>query len=368
MRNARVQINRSRIKRFWAAAFATIVIFCACGHVENKNTMADDPTKTEAAAPQLPPFSQDLYKFIFESDRFTNEVVPRLLDPAKVAEFLNEKLDEKTTVNQLKQAEKAAAFYDAYEAAEKFKELLNVGGRGEDDLIRRIVLGRTIARIGKPEDIATAAEVYVQTAQRVKTPVEFEQAILFFSTLGSAGDVRPLRQNFEQRLAQLEAQKGGGDQARLEYLKFQETVQTKLNDAERAAGEKTKILRSADRKIRLAEEIKAYLAIDYGFLEFLQPWAASRIRRETWAPEPDRQTVRDPKPELQNDVVTAFRRTLGQLDDFGLSDEEKESAKIQILRAVKFFGGTVDESEEQFLEQFKGTQADTLANEGFLIE
>ena len=326
---------------------------------ENNN----EQTQTPKAPP--PP---DLQKFVFESDRFTNEVVPRKLDPVVVADLLNDKIDEKSPLKVLLQAEKAAAFYDTFEIVEKYRALINSLEQSDDVLRRRIVLVRTIARVGMPADIDASKQAYEQLAPRAQALPEFYDVIALHDVLGVGTASSTLRKTLQARIASLQQFAESDDPRRLEYLEFQETVLQKLDDADRAAAQKAAILGMADRRKRIDEEIKAYLAIDYGFIEYLQPWAAMRLRRETWGQRPDQQITRDAKPELTKDIAESFRRFLEHVDKFaGPDEEDKNAARVQILRAIKFFGETISDEDEQFLAQFKGTQADILANEGFLL-
>lgn len=308
-------------------------------------------------------------KFIFKPDRFTGEVVPRKLDPAEVAKFLLERIDQNTGLKQFIQVEKVAAFYDTYEVAEKFQQFLNKGEKGGEQVRRSIVIARTIARVGEPAQVKFAGQYYDHLVTLADTPLEFEEIILLHDVLRLGGSSALLRRQIEAKTNALEARKDTDDQARLAYLKFDETVKRQLDRAERAELTRQKILGISDRQKRLKEEIKAYLTIEYGFLEYLQPWAAARLRRETWALQPPEQIVRKTDPRLREDVAKAFRDFLGKLKEMPeTSDEEKESARLRVLRAVKFFGGKVSESEESFLDLYKGTQADILANEGFLLD
>lgn len=328
--------------------------------------MAEDQN-TNPQAPKVPPPPQ-LKKFVFESDRFTGEVVPRHLDPVAVAEFLNEKINEKTPLKPLVQAEKAAAFYDVYEIAGKYRSLINTLEPSDDVLLRRIVLDRTIAKVGTPDDVAAAKQVYESIAARVQSIPEFKEAILLHDVLEIGTSSPTLRNTLRAKLTALAPQSESDGPGRLEYLELQETVSQKLEDAEKAADVKASILGKGSRKQRMDEEIKAYLAVGYGYIEFLQPWAAMRLRRETWAANPDEQTTRPQEPPLKKEVAEAFRDFLGKIDTLpGHDDDDKNAVRVQVLRAIKFFGGEISEQDEQFLQQFSGTQADTLANEGFLL-
>jgi len=364
--------NRSKafLRNYLFYVFAVLLLLVTCEH-QPKKFMNDEPITTTPPSPPSEPMSMpDLEKFIFKADSFTNEVVPRKLDPAEVAKFLLERVDEQTELKHWLQVEKAATFYDAFEVAEKFKSFLNKNESGEDGVRRSIVITRIIGRVGKPEDVEFAKRYYSYLVSKVDSLVEYKEIILLHDVLKLGNDSAPLRAKIQEKIKSLETKKDSDDEARIEYLEFQGTIEQQLSRVEKAAPVKEQILNSADRKQRMEEEIKAYLGIEYGFIEYLQPWAAARLRRETWATEPAQQTERDEKPELRAEVAKAFQEFLGKLDEvpeMKEDAEDKEGGQVQILRAIKFFGGQISDQEENFLAQYKGTQADILADEGFLL-
>jgi hypothetical protein len=373
-KQAKLRFETSKV---WLFAF--VIFFIACVSEQGKTMVNEDPLNTpsseptgESPSPEQPseqPPMPELEKFIFKPDRFTDEIVPRNLNPAAVAKFLIDRIDADTALRPFIQAEKVAAFYETTEIAEKYKSFLNRNESGGEDIHRSIVIDRIIGRVGKREDIEFARQYYNYLASRVESVIEFEEIIELHDVLGLGGNSAALRQRIQAKLGSLESRKNSDYQARLEYLKFQESIEQKMTRAEKAEQFKEQILNTGDRNQRLKEEIKVYLSIDYGFLEYLQPWAASRIRRETWALQPAEQTVRNDKFPFKEDVAKAFRAFLEKPEHFAdLPPEEKEAARISILRAIKFFGGKISQAETDFLELHKGTQADTLANEGFMLE
>lgn len=331
---------------------------------ENTPQGANTESSSSSETPSIP----ELEQFVFQADEYSSNVVPRKLEPAKVAKWLLGKIDEKTKLKHFVQVEKVAVFYDSNEVVGKYKQFLDKKESNTEDTKRSIVIARIVGRLGKSEDVEFARQYYNHLIQRADTIEEFQEVIILHEVLGFGGNSAALRQRIKTKLASLETKKDSDYQSRLEYLNFQEKVSNSLTRAEKVQPIEEKILNITDRKQRLEEEIKAYLAIQYGYLEYLQPWAAMRIRRETWASSPAEQILRKDKPPMRGDVIKAFRLFLEKLEKMSLSDKEKESAKLSILRAVKFFGGEVSELEEHFLGLNKGTQADTLANEGFLLE
>ncbi len=351
--------------RFYVCAVLILMIGC---QNQPKKIMNDDPI-TNTSLPSEPVSIPELEKFIFKADSFNKGVVPRKLDPAEVAKFLLEKITAETEFKHWVQVEKVATFYDSVEVAEKFKGFLNKSESGEEGVRRSIVIARIVGSVGKPEDVEAAKQYYVYLISKVNSLVEFKDIILLHDVLRLGKNSAPLRAKVQEKIKSLEVKQATDEEAETEYYEFQGKVEQELSRVEQAASIKDQILGSADRKKRMEEEIKAYLGIDYGFLEYLQKWAAARLRRETWAAEPSEQITRVVRPQLRADVVKTLREFFGKFDKMPdlEDDEDREAAQVQLLRAIKFFEGEISEQEENFLEQYKGKQADILANEGFQI-
>ena len=210
-----------------------------------------------------------------------------------------------------------------------------------------------------------ATQQYNGFIPKASTAEEFGDLISLHDVLKLGGNSVAIRQRVKERTADLESKKASSYGAKLDYFQSEETISNALVRAEKAADIKDKILGTSDRNKRIEEEIKAYLGIEFGYLEFIQGWSARRIRQETWAAQPTEQTERNDEQPLKKQVTKSFRDFIDKLDSFStLNDDEKKSAKIRILRAIKFFGEELSEEEESFLLPFRDTQADILSNEG----
>jgi len=310
-----------------------------------------------------------LEKFIFRPDIFEASVVPRKLASEDVAKFLLEKVEANATLKNFIQIEKVAWFYETNEVVEKFKGFLNKKEANSEEVRRSIVITRIIARLGEKEELNFAKDYYKFLVGRAESKADFEELILLYDALGPDAEAAILHQRIKTRSSELEAKKDSDEASRVAYLELAGNVTNKLTRAEKAQLVKSRILNLSDRKQRIEAEIKAYLTIEYGYTEFLEMWAAARLRRETWAVQPAEQIKRTDNSQLREDVAKLIGEFLRKLDDVpNLDKEEKTFAKIRALRAIKFFGGKVSESEETFLKQYKNEQMDVLANEGFFIK
>lgn len=323
------------------------------------------PPNSSSDTPSIP----ELENFIFKRDEYRSEIVPRKLVPSEVAKFLLGKIEKDTKLYAALQTVKVVEFYDTHEVVGKFKQFLDKNEANAEDVRRSIAFTKIIARVGTGDDIEFAKQYFVYLVGRADSIQEFEDLVSLYESIGLGGNSTALRQRIETKLKTLEAKKQGDYQASLEYHKLSDISSYKLIRAEQANKQKDKILTIKDRNQRLDEEIKAYLAVQYGYIEFLQIWAAQRLRREAWSAKLDEQTTRPENPPLNEDVAKAFRRLLDQLDKLpNMTPEGKDSLRLRSLRAIRFFGGKVSEQEEEILGMYKNEQLDILANEGFMLD
>jgi hypothetical protein len=338
-------------------------------NISQENNPPEEVIAREETPAQEPPSIPALEQFILKHDEYKADIIPRKLSPPEVAKWINGRVDKNADLWAFRQTEKVADFYDTNEIVGKFKSFLDRKEGSEEEIKRSTVIARIVGRLGRPEDVEYAVQYYHYLIQRAETIEEFQDLIILHEVLGLGGNSNALRQKIQSKLDSLQAKKEGDYKAQIEFLSFKGKINNSLMRAEKVQAVKEKILRIPDRNQRLEEEIKAYLTIEYGFLEFLQPWAAMRIRRETWAPSPEQQIIRNDQQPLKGDVVKAFRAFLEKLNqDANVSPADQDSMRLRVLRAIRFFGGNVSEEEQTFLDVHKGVQLDILANEGFLLE
>jgi len=330
---------------------------------EENNVQGESPAMP---TPEIP--MPSLEKFIFEPDEYTDAIVPRRLRPTDVAKFLIDKVKKETSLESWRQVEKAADFYDTTEVLAKYRGYLDRKENNDEDIMRSMVIDRIIGTLGNAEDRDFARQYYLYLIAKTDSIEEFQDLISLHDRLGLGSDSAELRKRVQAKLALLESKKEAGYQSRLEYLKFQETIPATLEAVEKAQAIKDNTLKMADRTKRLEDEIKMYVTTDYGYQDYLLPFAARRIRRETWAPSVSEQVVRNDKPPLKDDVVKALRNYLDHIEkENSIDKEDKESFKVRVLRAIRFFDGHLSDQEQGILREHRGKQVDILANEGFMI-
>lgn len=304
----------------------------------------------------------ELEQFVFGKDPFSLEKIPRGLSAEVVAEFVTQRIDAEVELESLRRVEKLIDFYDAYEAAEHLIFLLEYTPAAPAAALHPTVAARIIAKSGTTQGRALAAEHYLRLAPQANTVAALQELIGLYAELSTDADAAPIRDRVSFKIQELRAEPESAP-TRLEILDLKEQVSLALARAEQAAEIKRKILDMKDRSARIAEEIKMYLTIKYGYLEYLQPWAARRLRREEWGEHPAEQETRVDNSSLRKEIAVVFRKAVSSLDSAPtLSPEEAKYMRIRALRAVEFFGGELSPEELVFLATSGGEQMDTLSN------
>ncbi|CAN5250843.1 hypothetical protein BH10ACI1_BH10ACI1_07800 [soil metagenome] len=351
--------------RWLAVALMLSMLTFGC---QGKRVMSEENNLQENNSSSEVPSIPELEKYIFSEDEYTAGVVPRKLSAPEVAKVLIGKIEKNASLNVFTRVEMVARFYETFEVVEKYKQFLDKKEANSEEVRRSIVIARIIGYLGTNEDVAFVKQYYKYLISRAESVQEFEEVIRLHEVLNLGSASGELHQKLDAKTAVLAQKKETDFQAEIEYQQFRETLAQKLYRAEAVQTIKQKILGITDRKKRLAEEIKAYMSLEYGFNEYLKPWATGRIRRETWGAQPDEQIKRTDNTQLKADVANAFREFLGKLGEIDeIQPDESDSARVTLLRAIKFFDGKISDDEEYFLQQYKGKQGDVLANEGFQL-
>lgn len=294
-----------------------------------------------------------LNDFIFHPDLFHTDAVPRQLPPGEVAEFIRTRVTAAVELLPMMQTEKVIDYYDLQSVADHIKAL--IAGLAADPSRLRLsaIATRALAIVGSPADVKFAASVYQHLASLPAKLEEFQELLLLYDALNGAAPVEPLASRADSVIASMRKQENRPYEVEQEMLRLDEFRRITLPRAEKAQQVKAQVLQIADRHRRITEEIRVYLGEQYGYLEYLQPWSARRLRREAWGPEPASQTVPAWNPALVPNLVQAFEEALANHQD--------PTMQVRCLRAIAFFGGTLTDEQEHFLQANAGNQIDRLS-------
>lgn len=301
--------------------------------------------------------------FVFHSDEYSRDLIPRRLNTAEVAMFIESRIDNSTRLVPLQQAEKLVDFYDLQEVVPHFERLLNRQETTATDLTRSAIEVRIVARVGTPAACEFARAYYSYLAQRAETTALLDLLISVYEALGSAADPKPLAAAISQRLQTLEPQVKAHPDLIHEVQALERMSNYTLPRTVQANQAKDRVRSIQNPAQRIEEEINIYLGLKPGFPEILPAWAARRLRREIWADHPEQQTVRADNPARRSEIVAAFRAALGRIEsNQTMPQTQKDFLVGSCLRAVEFFGGALSEPEQEIVNR-PGRQFYVLSNE-----
>jgi hypothetical protein len=307
-------------------------------------TMAALPNPGELLSPELE-------EFVFHPDQFKTEDIPRGLEPALIAKYVQTRIGPLTPLAPVKQMEKVVVWYDVLEVGEHLTRLLDKRETSPGTVQRSAVLCRVLARLGRPADVEFARQ-YAAThlADRADSIAALTELVSVHEAVGLQENPAALRRQIDTRLARATALAATDAQARQDMQALERLKNVSLLRAHQVNGIKNGILRMSRRPERLAEEARVYLGLKHGYGEYLPAWAALRLRRECWAADPAAQTERNIDPRLRLEVVAALRARLPEITAAPrLTDPERDFLRATALKAIQFFGGELTEAEVQFL-------------------
>ena len=315
-----------------------------------------------AATPNLgESISPALEEFVFHPDQFKTEDIPRGLVPELIAKYTQVRIGPLTPLGPVKQVEKVVNWYDVLEVCEHLAKLLDKREPSAEALQRSAVICRILARLGDASQHELAWQ-YATThlAERAETIPVLTELVSVHEALGGEENPLALRQRIDARLARASASAATDAQARQEQQALERLKNVALPQAQQVNVIKLRILRMASRPERLAEEARVYLGLKYGYGEYLPAWAASRLRRECWAEQPDQQTERKIDPARRLEVIAALRGNLPVIAGVPkITDPEKDFMRVTALKAVQSFGGQLSDDELMFVAE-KGESIKTI--------
>lgn len=332
-----------------------LVLLGGLGSTSVADSIAMSVPARKPGVPDVP----ELESFVFVADQYRSGNPPRGLAPAKVGAYLAGMIDKTTPLRAVEYAATAALAYDASEVVAPFRKLLDKQEGTAEDVRRSIVFARLVSGLGTDTDAAAAATYFVYLCGRADSQQELTDLVELYAALGTTVDPKPLRDRIAARIATLAPKVKSDYQARLESLKLQESVTSTLEAVKLAKTEQATILAATDRAARLRATIELYIGIT-GTAWDLRPWAAARLRRETWAEQPSEFLARVDKPAHKAGVIKALRASLVPMT-VKRSVEERTFMNVRILKAIEFFGGKLSAAETKLLAAKRNSQSDWLA-------
>lgn len=304
-----------------------------------------------------------LESYVLDADAFHGDAIPKRLQRHTVVDFVVARVEWETSVASLVRVEKLVTFYDLHEVCAHLSSLLPPSP-APADVVKAAVIGRTIAATCGPAEVQNVAGYAPALIANAQSAAEIMELLELQDRLGPDADARLLEARIGQLRAVAAAQAQSNYQAQLETSRLDEMRSLRLERVRRANETKAQVLAMADRQQRIGEEIKMYLTLEYGYLEYLTPWAAARLRRETWGHSPAQQVVRDEDAGRRAEMATLFQSVAASLDRLpDVDPENRPSLRVRCLRAVEYFGAPLSPAERLWITQHAGRQVDVLSND-----
>lgn len=306
---------------------------------------------------------QQLESYVLNPDPFHGDAIPKRLKRDTVATFVISRVGRDTRFASLLRVEKLVTFYDLQEVCGHLSSLLPPDP-APADVAKAAVIARTIAATCRPADVQNVANYSRGLIANAQTSPEIAELVELQDRLGPGADSTTLETRISQLRATAAAKAGADYQARLETSRLDEMRSLRLDRVRRANEVKAQVLAIADRQKRIGEEIKMYLTLEYGYLEYLMPWAAARLRREAWGDSPAGQVARDEDAGRRHEMATIFQTMADNLEHMpGVEPENRASLRVRCLRAVDYFGGSLSPADRAWIADNAGRQVDVLSND-----
>lgn len=306
---------------------------------------------------------QQLESYVLNPDAFHGDAIPKRLQRDVVAGFVVERVGRDTGFKSLVRVDKLVTFYDLQEVCGHLSSLLPPSP-APTEVAKAAVIGRTIAATCRPAEVQRVARYSALLIANAQSSSEIAELLELQDRLGLGADSRVLEARINQLRATAAAQAQTNYQARLETARLDEMRSLRLDRVRRANEIKAQILAMGDRQKRIGEEIKMYLTLEYGYLEYLTQWAAARLRRETWGNNPADQVVRNEDAGRRAEIAKIFQTVAANLDRLpDVDPENRPSLRVRCLRAVEYFGGPLSVEEQTWIPKNAGRQVDVLSND-----
>ncbi len=306
---------------------------------------------------------EQLESYVLRPDGYHGDAIPKNLNRGVVANFVIAHVGRETGFKSLGRMERLVNFYDLQEVCGHLQSLLPASPVPAD-VAKAAVIARTVAATCRPAEAQRMAGYSPSLIANAQRSDDIGELLELQDRLGPGADSRALEGRIIQLRAAASARAHADYQARLETSRLDEMRSLRLDRVRRANDTKAQVLAMGDRQKRISEEIKMYLTLEYGYLEYLAPWAAARLRRETWGQNPADQGVRDEGAGKRAEVAKMFQIVAANLNRLPDVDPENlSSLRVRCLRAVEYFGGQLSAEERAFIAKNAGRQMDVLSHD-----
>jgi len=284
----------------------------------------------------------ELNDYIF-GGQYGRPTVPRDLDPQIVDQFIRTRVDRRAPPSAFERSRRAADWYDLQSLATHFQRLFDHSEKGERSYDQSLGVVALVATVGNIEQTRQASEYWAYLVHHPLALERFNVLVEALECFGPYGNPQPLEERLTGRLRGL--QKGSD-----EYERVDQELNNNLPRVLDEARLEREILAAPDAAERMKRLASVYAGWDEVESLELTWWSARWLRRVSRAGE-------------SQAVTSALRSVLAEVDGAKLPAEERAPYRTRILRAIRFLGGTISDTERRFLERSAARQWDVLDHE-----
>jgi len=343
-----------------ALLLASVLAIGSCAGLEERTSggtpkpasaIADDPRQEkgkEMRAVSTPPSvvseqqaRTELESYIF-GGQYGRPAVPRDLERHFVDRFIRTRVDRRASPSAFQRSRWAADWYDLQSLADHFEGLLDRSERTEKSYDQSLGIVALIGAVGTADQARRAADYWTYLVGHPLAAERFDRVLDTFSALAPYANAQPLAQRLN---AELQTLKRGSD----EYERVDQELNNNLPRAQGEARLQMEILGSPD-SVKVKRLARLYAGWDEVESVELTWWSARWLRRIARAGQSEA-------------VIAELQSVLGEVSAANLDKEEEAPYRTRILRAVRFLGGTLSDTERRFLERSASRQWDVLDHE-----
>lgn len=220
----------------------------------------------------------------------------------------------------------------------------------------RLQLYATLAMAGSGHLKAVDAQRLQASLQEIHSDQEWELVFAVLSRLDGDSLDQPVLRGLRTYIEQLPTD----EEHRIERLECEALLQDKefrLGPVRR----KISSVLALPRPRRLQQTAELYAELDDQSPQELTPWAAARLVRESWAPEPAQQLQNQANPACRRTVISALRTCLARSESAYADSEMRLGMRLRLLRALSHFQAELSKAERTFLAKNASYQIDLLS-------
>ncbi|MGD0667451.1 MAG: hypothetical protein ABSB23_07810 [Bryobacteraceae bacterium] len=272
--------------------------------------------------------------------QYGNPAVPRNLDPQFVDQFIRTRVDRRTSPSAFRRSRRAADWYDLRSLADHFEKMLDRNERSEKSYDQSLAAVALVGTVGNDEQARRAVAYWAYLVGNPLAVERFDLLVETFAELAPLADAGPLVQRLK---AQMQTVKPGSD----DYERLDQELNNNLPRAQDEARLERDIAASPDPAVRTKRLAQVYAGWDEAESMELTWWSARWLRRMARAGQ-------------AQTVIAALRAVLADVQAAKLPPDQEGPYRTRILRAVRFLGGALSDTERRFLERSASKQWDVL--------